>query len=322
MLDLLSIGDSTVDVFMTIDDATVQCDLRKEHCLLCINYADKIPVSHVQRIAGVGNAANNAVGGARLGLKTAIWTILGDDDSGQEILAHFKKEKVATDLVRTDRGKATNYSTVLRYKGERTILVYHEKRTYRLPQLPPAKWVYYTSLGKGHEQLNQQIVRTVRSSGIMLGYNPGTHQLKTGLRGMADVLRACEVVFVNKEEAQRIVGEEKDIKKLLGKLYAQGPKIVVITDGPKGAYAYHGGAKYFCGVFPARPVERTGCGDSFATAFLAARAYGKSVPEAMRWGAVNSASVLERVGAQAGLLTKAQIAARLKKHPRFQVREI
>ena len=44
-----------------------------------------------------------------------------------------------------------------------------------------------------------------------------------------------------------------------------GPKIVVITDGNKGAYAYNGDEAWFMPPYPdpKPPYERTGAGDAF-----------------------------------------------------------
>jgi len=62
-------------------------------------------------------------------------------------------------------------------------------------------------------------------------------------------------------------------------------------------------------------VERTGCGDAFATAFVAALHCDKSVEEAMRWGTANSASVLGFVGPQKGLLKHDEMMKFLKRFP-------
>jgi len=84
MYDIISIGDTTTDVFLEIDQATVNCTIKKEICQFCVDYANKIPVNKMFRLYGVGNAANSAVGSARMGLKTAIYTIIGKDMPGTE----------------------------------------------------------------------------------------------------------------------------------------------------------------------------------------------------------------------------------------------
>ena len=306
--DILTIGDATIDTFLFIQDAQVNCSLKKDACQLCVNYADKLPVDRLERMVA-GNAANNAVGSARLGLKTAFVSQLGNDGSGQWIREKLKEEGVNTTLVSIDKNLETNASTVLSFQGERTIFVYHAPRKYALPQkMPDAKFVYYTSVGEHHARLNKDIVRYVKKTGARLAFNPGTYQMRAGLEGLKPVLAVCEILFVNKEEAARILGKEySDIKGYMRALRELGPQIVVITDGTQGSYAFDGEKTYFMGIPDTKVVERTGAGDSFATGFVAARFYGKTVPQAMCWGTMNASSVVMYVGPQKGLLSRSKI---------------
>lgn len=312
--DIISIGDSTVDIFLDIKEATVACDIDKTNCKLQLNYADKIPVEKVTTIAGVGNAANLAVGASRLNLKTALYTILGNDDAGQEIANHFNQEGIAPDYVVFDKKGGTNHSTVINFKAERTILVFHEHRDYILPKFAKTKWVYFSSLSAGHEKIHQPIINLVKKNKIKLGFNPGTFQLKEGLKILKPIIEASEVLIVNEDEAQRILGRKiSDIKKLLVALHKIGSRIVVITLGPKGSYVYDGKVIYFQAIFDAPIVERTGCGDSYSTGFISAMVNDKNIQTAMRWGTMNAASVVQKIGAQAGLLKKSELLKRLKK---------
>jgi sugar/nucleoside kinase (ribokinase family) len=105
---------------------------------------------------------------------------------------------------------------------------------------------------------------------------------------------------------------------LLKRLKALGCGIVVITDGPKGSYVYDGKRMLKLGIFDVPVIERTGCGDAYATAFVAALHHGKDVAEAMRWGTANSASVISYIGPQQGLLRTAgmkKLLARFKDQP-------
>jgi sugar/nucleoside kinase (ribokinase family) len=315
--DIISIGDATLDTFIPIEDASVLCNLRKDVCVLCLSYADKIAVERPVQTVG-GNAANNAVGSSRLGLKAALYVDLGADEIGERVLRKLKKESVSTEYVKLSKGKETNTAFVLNYKGERTILVYHADRSYRLPKLKDSKWIYLTSIGKNHLALHDEVLAHLKKRETKMAFNPGTHQLTQGLEKLRPVLAASDVVFVNKEEAKRLVGEIADIKDLLTALRRVGPDVAVITDGDKGSYAHDGHKFWKCGVTGTPVVERTGAGDSFATAFVAALIHGKTIPEALRWGTMNSGSVITKIGPQAGLLTKPQMAAWLRKHSKIK----
>ncbi len=314
MYDIVSVGDATLDVFLDLNEASVSCDINTENCQLCLTYADKIPVEKVTKIPGAGNGSNNAVGSSRLGMRAAMVSIIGDDEVGKMIKQNWKNEDVNVKHVVTDKKRGSNYSTVLNFKGERTILVYHEPRTYRFPKdLGKAEWVYYTSLAAGSEKMHSALLSYVKKYKAKLAFQPGTFQLKLGAEKLKPLIAASEVVFVNKEEAQRIIdGNVKDMKDLLTYLRAMGCKIAVITDGPNGAYAYDGDKYLHLGIYDTPVVERTGVGDSFATAFVAARHYGHDVAEAMRWGTMNSSSVVQKIGPQEGLLTRAKLLKGLK----------
>jgi ribokinase len=317
MFDIISVGDATLDVFLQMNetDADVKCDLREHECKLCLDYANKIPVETVVKIPGAGNGSNNAIGSSRLGMKTSMFGILGDDEIGHQIKKHWKEERVDTAYVTFDKKRETNYSTVINFRGERTILVYHEHRAYRFPKsLLASKWLYYTSLGKGSEVMHPALLNYVKKFGVKLCFQPGTFQLRLGLQALTPIIAASEIVIVNKEEAERIVdGETREIGDLLKRLKALGCAIAVITDGPQGSYAYDGKKFLKMGIFDVPVIERTGCGDAYATAFLAALHYGKPIEEAMRWGTGNAASVLGYVGPQEGLLKRPGMNKMLKR---------
>src|SRR3989338_6664860 len=258
--DVISIGDTTLDVFLEIDEANAEvvCQNGDEDCVLQIAWADKIPVKKVTKVYAVGKEDNVEVGCWRLGLKSALYTILGNDKEGKECFNVLKSEKVAKDYITWDKKRGSNYSAVINYKGERTILVYHEPRDYDLPKLAMTDWIYLTAIGKGHEKLDQQIIDYVEKTGAKLGFNPGDLQLREGFEALKPLIAKCEVFFVNKQEAQRLVGKHDDIKELLKLLHDVGSKIVVITEGSKGSYAFDGTSVYFQEVLKVPLIEMTG----------------------------------------------------------------
>jgi ribokinase len=111
--------------------------------------------------------------------------------------------------------------------------------------------------------------------------------------------------------------EDVKIQDLLKEMTKIGPKIIVITDGPKGAYVYDGTEMWFMPTYPdpKPPFERTGAGDAFASTFVSALALGLSIPEALSWGPINSMSVVQFVGARRGLLDRQTLERYLKEAP-------
>lgn len=313
--DVIAIGDTTQDIFLEMDDLSVMCDLDGDNCRICFDYADKIPVNKKTDVAAVGNAANHAIGAARLGLKAGIYTVVGDDDQGQKAKKIFSKNGVATDYMAFDDKHGTNLSIVINYKGERTIFVYHEPREYKLPQLPETEWVYLTSAsGEGVDLLHDQVVPYLdQNKGVKLAFNPGTFQMSLGLKKLKPLLERTEILFLNREESERVLEvDTSDIEKLVSGFHAIGVKMMVLTDGPDGVYVSGGSEITFLKIFRGPVIERTGCGDAFGSGFLSALVKGKSVSEAMLWGNGNSTSVLQYIGAREGLLREKSMGKILK----------
>lgn len=328
MFDLISIGDCVVDTFIPLTDAKI---INSDgESMLAMRYGDKIPVGDSISLVA-GNAANNGVGSSRLGLKTAIFTYVGDKDEeryDQRIIAKFKLEEIDTRYVIHDENLPSNHHIVLNFKGERTILIYHQPWKYKLPDLEKTKWVYFTSLGPTFIDSNlvEELINYLERTGAKLHYNPGTFQIKLGVQKNTRLLALAEVFIVNKEEAKLILGYKEsdkiDIKKLLKELLDLGPKRVIITDGGEGSFGFEGDKFYQLGIFPAKLVEMTGAGDAYATGVLAGFFHGKSLEEAMRWGTANGAAVVEEIGPQAGLLTYDKMQSKLKEHSKITAKEI
>ena len=319
--DFVAIGDVVTDAFIRLEDAAAHIDIDHKVREICMKFADKIPYEDVYRIPAVGNSANASVAAARLGIKSALVSNVGDDYYGGECIKILKDEKVETDFVRVHKGRKTNYHYVLWYEDDRTILIKHEEYPYELPDLGNPKWIYFSSLGKSAYPAFYNALEKFldNHSETKLAFQPGTFQIKLGKDELAYFYRRSGVFFCNTDEARRILNTaEEDIKKLLKTMHDLGPKIVVITNGKDGAYAYDGNSTWFMPPYPdpKPPYERTGAGDAFSSTFTAALACGMSIEDALRWAPVNSMSVVQYVGAREGLLSRPKLEEYLANAPK------
>lgn len=317
--NLFVIGDTTLDTFLQLDPKEAEVVDEDGSQVLKLRFADKIPVAAFHETMG-GNSANAAVTGARMGLTTAIWTIMGADQVGERAKRSFEKEGVITDYFFTDESIHSKVSTIINYGGERTILIYGDHFTYTLPQIGGAHWAYLSSMGEATDGVYDAIAEWVATHTVKLAYQPGTFQLRMGAQKTQKLLSVTEVIIMNKEEATDYVGTTQnlnlksqndgvaephiEIKELLRGLLDLGPKIAVITDGKNGAYVSDGKTIWSQGIDASVPVvEKTGAGDAYSSALVIALQKGHDIPTAMRWGAENSASVIQKIGPQAGILT-------------------
>ena len=319
--DVLAIGDTTIDAFIRLKDASVNCDINRENCMLCMRFADKIPYEFVEEVPAVGNAANAAVACARLGLKVAVRVHVGADENGKKCIESFQKSGVDTSLIVTEKSNRTNYHYVLWYEDERTILIKHEHYNYSFPALAePPKWLYLSSIGEGTLPYHNEIAAYLKAHPeVKLAFQPGTFQMKLGADALKDLYAQTEILFCNKDEAQRILKtEEEDIKKLLQGIRDIGPKIAVITDGRGGAYLESAEGSWRAPMYPdpAPPKERTGAGDATSSTTVAYIIKGLPPQEALLRGLINSANVVQEIGAQKGLLSSQKIDEWYAKRPK------
>lgn len=321
-LDFIALGDITTDAFIKLrkEQAEVLSGGESGKRKLCMAFGDKLPYESVEVVRAVGNSPNAAVAAARLGLSSALISNIGDDENGRECVESLEKDGVSTTYIITHKNRLTNYHYVLWYEEERTILIKHEEYDYALPDFPAPKWLYMSSLAGNSLPYHEEIVRYLKKNPqTKLAFQPGTFQIQLGYEELSELYALSELFFCNKEEAQRILHapQEKDMKNLLRGMHGHGPKVVVITDGPNGAYTFDGKELWYMPMYPdpKPPLSRTGAGDAFSSTFTSALCMGKTIPEALLFAPVNAMSVVQQIGAQKGLLTREQVEAYLAKAP-------
>jgi ribokinase len=321
-IDFLAIGDIVTEPFILLKDARVTCDINDEACTISMRWGDKIPYESAVLCRAVGNSPNAAVAAARLGLRTALVTDIGNDDIGKGDVEQLRAEKVATKYVRVHQGMPSNYHYVLSYESERTILVRHEEYPYRFPRtMPPPRFMYLSSLAANSLPYHKEIESYLaKNQDIFVTLQPGTFQMKLGVTELRGLYTRANLLVINKEESERILGLPEsggEIQMLLEKTRALGPKTVIITDGRDGAYSFDGTEMLHIPMYPDHraPKERTGAGDAFASTITAALAIGIPYRDALLWAPINSMAVVQEIGAQKGLLSRARLEEYLRNAP-------
>ncbi len=324
--DFVALGDITSDAFIKLKDAEeiVNHGTRE----LCVRFGDKVPFEEVTEILAVGNAANAAVSATRIGLSSALISWVGNDDNGKKTLEQLKKQGVSLDFMTTEDGKHTNYHYVLMFGPERTILIKHEAFTYGLPaNFEPPKYIYFSSISETAKEFHHEVATYIKAHPeTKLVFQPGTFQIKLGAQELKDIYEVTEIFFCNKEEAQTILNStSSDVKELMAGIKALGPKIVVVTDGPKGSNIMDEHGAWHVPMYPdpAPPVSRTGAGDATASTTVSYIIKGLAPGEALLRGVINAASVVQGVGAQTKLLSDKEIEEWYSKRPAdFQVTQL
>lgn len=320
---LLAIGDIVTDAFIKLreDKARIDVDERGNK-RLSMEFGNKPPYDSVEIIQAVGNSANAAVSFARLGLDAGLMAYLGDDQPGRDSLQYLKGEHVDTQPVSVQKGFKSNYHYALRYGADRTILIKYEDYNYTWQE--PARvpdFIYLSMISASAWQLHLDLLNYLeKHPTTKFVFQPGTFHFEWGAKKLAKVYRRSYVVVMNREEAALVTGKDvKSITGLMSGLHELGPEIVIVSDGPDGAYASDGSRILQIPNYPdpALPYDRTGAGDAFASTITAALASGETLDTALLWAPINSMSVVQKLGAQAGLLNQKEIEKYLEKAPEW-----
>jgi ribokinase len=316
--DVITVGNVRMDAYMTIHDPRHALHQEEDHKGgVCFRIGEKIIVDRYDFLMG-GNAANVAVGLSRLGVKSTIVAECGDDEFSIKIRNFLAKENIERLFIVQTKNGASNLSVIINYGGDRTIFAEerHQAHKFDLTEAD-SKWVYLTSLGREWERPYGEVLDFVADRGAKLAFNPGSMQLKEGKDTVHKVLQKADILFLNKEEAELILfnhyskkidNSEKYIEKLCKELQDLGAKKVVLTNGRAGSFVLTESGDFLEeGLFDGKIVERTGAGDAYASGFMGAIVHGRTDRDAMKWGSVNAASVVGQIGAEAGLLTSAEM---------------
>lgn len=301
MFDVITVGGAVVDTFL---DTNIHEHFIKKNIEVCYPLGAKIKINNVDIFTG-GGGTNTAVAFSRLGLKTGFIGKIGADKHGEMIYNELRKERVKF-LGIISKEHNTDFSIILDSKGkDRTILNYKDASKYlhydELKRYYNTRWFYLTSMvDDSFKTINELAVKYTGRANF--GFNASSYVAEKGVSYLREILRACTVFVLNKEEAQALV-KKKDIMSMLLAIRKTGPSIVCITDGSNGSYTYDGSYVYYQKPHKIKVVEKTGAGDAYAATFIAGLIKGKSIENALSMALANAESVITHKGAKNILLS-------------------
>lgn len=319
MYDIIAIGSITKDNFFVVDYTTIDWPATPLKKAIVFPLGEKVDVKSVVATLG-GNSSNASVTFSRQGFRTACFGKTGKDIAAKEIIAWLKKDKVAP-LFAYSKDIPTAYSVLLLRNGERTILGYHgASDTLTEKDIPWSKlksaWWYLSLAGKSDALLSSLIQFAVRNK-IQVAFNPSGYHIAHHRQEIIEALPHLAFLVLNSGEAASLTGISfTDPRAVFKKIDELTPGIVAVTDGEKGVTVSDGKNLYTAGVFKEKQlVDRTGAGDAFGSGFVAGLMRRQKISRskeytaddirfAIRLATANATSVVEKIGATEGILTK------------------
>ncbi len=314
----LSIGGATYDLFVRLPKNTIgDCSETQSFAL---PLGAKIRVENLIESCG-GGANNTSVGLSRLGCSACFEGVVSSDQWGEALLKNLQKEGVDTACITVVENEVSSFSIILSGKeGERVILyepgtnAHLHDVTFDKDVLQKMDWVYLNHIQEDSCVIQDDIVTMLSSAETGLTWNPGGCQIDMGLtpRNNYELLQNTDLILLNKEEATAFT-KTANIESAIQTLLDAGVKNAAITDGKNGSVASDGKNIFSCPtVLDTEVIDTTGAGDAFGTAMTWALLNGLSLPNALKAGSINAASVVGAIGSQTALLTDIEIRKRLE----------
>lgn len=337
--EIITIGSATLDVFIECDSANIVSVFSKDKKtdFMSFSYGSKLEVEGFSASAG-GGGVNTAANFANLGFKTSTIVKLGKDFSKKTILNQIDNLNINSSSVIFDENENSGFSIILMsFQGDRTVLAHRGANANLKSQdidwdlIKKAKWLYIAPLNGNSALLLDELAEFAEKHNVNTALNVGSTNIKQGKETLHKIISTVEILILNREEASMFTGiqvrpDSKDFKfsndiihvdiiEMLKQLKSMGAKVVVITDGRAGAYAYDGLKFYHCPEYPAVVASTLGAGDCFASTFVASMEITNwDVNTSLKYASVNAASMVETAGAQKGLLTFDEIKSKLSNH--------
>ena len=310
-MNVLVVGSSLFDVIIPLEESShVKVEANRASFAL----GDKIPID-IKAFSIGGNAPNVASALKKLEIQSSFYTYLGNDP-----LSIFIKEKLTQEgiAVHHENTNSTNgpISLIFNFPTDRTIFSHHPEHDHGFDStklLGKPSHIFLTSIGKTWENAYEKVLEYARQENIPVALSPGSQQMKNMNETFVKTVHQATMLFCNMEEArainQQLSGADiSDAKELLLNIRNNGFELLSITDGANGAYAADKEGKiYKAQTLKPDGHEKTGAGDAYAGAFLAAYIQNNDIPTCMKYGVLNAMGVMSHVGAHTGQLTKQQM---------------
>ncbi len=258
-----------------------------------------------------GKGANQAVAAARAGGDVAFITAVGDDAFGLQSREHFHRAGIDTRHLFVRTGVPSGVALIMvDARGENLIAVAPGANGTLTPDDLAGARAAFHGAAMVVLQLEIPLATVERAAayaaeaGATVLLNPAPMPAG-GLPGA--LLRRVDILTPNEGELRALAPDTKTLGDAAAQVLARGPRIVVVTQGRRGATIFTPDGDITLPAAGVRAVDTVGAGDCFSAALAVALAEGHSLPDAARFAIAAAGLSTTRPGAQDSMPTRAEI---------------
>ena len=264
-----------------------------------------------------GDANNESVVMSRLGMKTCLLSLVGDDFIGRYVLDTASAAGVDVSHVKVTRAVPTAANMILIGADDRRVYTVGRGGTSRtelalkdidLEVIKNARLVSVASIF-ANPKLDEglfTILRTAKEAGAITCADVSPSGEGDSLEPLKEALGYLDYLFANADEARQLSGRSAP-EEMGGYFLGLGVGTVIIKFGKEGCIVKNAAGSFRGKAYPVEAVDTTGAGDNFASGFMAALLNGKSLEECAKYGAACGALAVGQVGATSGAASMEQV---------------
>ena len=308
MKSILGIGNALTDILAVLPDDTL---LRTFHLPrgsmqhVDMETGDRIwaalkPLG-VKYVAG-GSAANTIVCTSIFGMPSSFIGKIGDDELGLLFKSDQEQYGVQSRLLTSEHASGRSMVFVSGGNAERTFAVYLGAALDLVPEdLKPEYFQGHDYFHiEGYLVQNQGLIRRAvelaREAGCIISLDMASYNVvESNNAFLHDIVdHYVDIVFANETEGRAFtkLGSPQEI---LDEISAHC-KIAVLKVGKDGSWVKSAEEQHYIPSWPAKTIDATGAGDTYAAGFLYAHSLGMPLKVCGEVGSIIAAKVVEVIG--------------------------
>lgn len=264
-----------------------------------------------------GKGSNQAGAAGKLGTPTIFFGRIGKDAFGPEVQAQLAATGVDTGGIIVDDEVGTGLAVISVDELAENCIIVVSGANFRIgaadverakPALDKARVLLLQN--EVPMEANVLAAQAARERGVIVVHDPApARDLPTELLASVDILTP------NEGETEALVGirptNPAEAAQAADRLLALGVRTAIVKLGAQGAYFKTAEGDGFIPAFIVDPVDTVAAGDAFNGGLATALSEGKSLPEAIRWGAAAGGLATTQAGALPAMPSRAEFDALL-----------
>ncbi|MBQ2597259.1 MAG: carbohydrate kinase family protein [Oscillospiraceae bacterium] len=263
-----------------------------------------------------GEAVNEAMAAAKLGLETGILCSLGEDDAGDMIIGALRRCGVDTARVLRSSEHQTPVTTMFVHEDGTRRSITNSAHRYNfhpenaVSRFSDARALILGSLFRApfdEPAVILTVLRAAKEAGQLVFADtkmPNFHFLT--LDDLGDSLPLIDYITPNEDEARYYSGKETP-EEMADAFLSRGVRSVIIKLGSRGCFFKNREGSFSLPACEIRAVDATGAGDNFVAGFASEILRGASNADALRFANACGAICTTAVGAGTALRDREQV---------------